>query len=169
MFVISQCKGTKLDQKQGSTSCPTEGAEEQDNIFSPQGGKLAKSEEIQPHHFIIQLILFSCYLAFAPLMHRGDYALHMHRRNHSFFSPNASLSSLVWTYLPLEELCCHPIPAHSLGVLWGHLVCDQEEVKLERTLHHTYCCLSKTWPPRTERETHTDKEVENFQSAWMHC
>lgn len=106
MFVISQCKRTKLEQKQGSTSCPTEGAEEHDNIFSPQGGKLAKSEEIQPHHLIIQLILFSCQLAFAPLMQReGDYAPHMHRRNHSFpfFSLMPPLPLLFGLTFPLKS------------------------------------------------------------------
>lgn len=80
------------------------------------------------------------------------------------FPPTEEITALqisVWTYLSLEELCCLPISAYLLGVLRGCFVCDQEKVKLERTLHHTYCCL----PPQIEKETHTDKEIENIQSA----
>lgn len=75
-------------------------------IFSPQRCKMAKGEQIQPLHLITQLILFSCHLAFAPLMHReGDYALPIHRSNHCspFFLPNGSLSSLFGLTLPLKS------------------------------------------------------------------
>lgn len=67
------------------------------------------------------------------------------------------------SYLPLVELCRCPKLAHSLGVLWRHLVCDQEEVKLEWTLHHTYCCL-----PSTEGET-WERRLRTLKRHWMPC
>lgn len=120
----------------------------------PLGGKLAKGEQIQLLHLIIQIIIFSSHLVIAPLIHRtGHDALYFHGSNHclSFLLFH---DSPLWTYLTLKELRCWTISAHLLRMLWGLLVCEQEEVEQERTVQHTYCCLPKTWPPQTERETH---------------
>lgn len=127
--------------------------------------KLTKDEQIQLLHLMIQLIVFSSHLAIAPLMHRtADDAHPIHGRNHCppIFFLSWLLFLSVWTYLLLKELCCRTISLHSLRVLWGLLVCDQEEVNLERTVHHTYSCLPEAWPPQAEREKHTDKEIESI-------
>lgn len=78
-----------------------------------------------------------------------------------FSSLTAPLS--LWTYLPLVELCRCPKLAHSLRVLWRHLVCDQEEVKFHWTLHHAYCCL-----PSTGRETRA-RRLRTLNWHWMQC
>lgn len=133
----------------------------------PLGGKLAKGKRIQLLHLIIPIIIFSSYLVIAPLMRRtGHNTLYFHGSNHRL-SFLLSHNSPLWTYLTLKEFCCFTISAHSLRVLWGLLVCEQEEVKQERTVQHTYCCLPKTWPPQTGRETHTDKET--FSAHRIQC
>lgn len=106
LFIISQGKGTTLDQKQVSTHCPTErveaGGAEYKGYFSHMEAKLTKDEQIQLLHLMIQLIVFSSHLAIAPLMHRtADDAHPIHGRNHCppiFFSHGSSSSLFGLTF-----------------------------------------------------------------------
>lgn len=69
--------------------------------ISPWGGKQVKGEQNQPIHLIIQIILFSCYLTFALIIHRGDYALPIHGRNRWVFSSLTAPFSLFGLTFPL--------------------------------------------------------------------
>ena len=141
-------------------------------IFLQHGGKLAKGEDIQPLHLIIQLILFFCHLAFAPLIHRGDYALPIHRRNHCcpFICPlNGSPSSLFGLTFPLKSSAA----ARYLRIRSG---CFGDILSvIRRRLNWSELCITPTAVCRKhshhrQREKCTQtKSLRTFNLHRMHC